>query len=212
MKITQFTTLILGWLVTRMPVRLFVEKNTMSGFMSRWYRTNRVYKFQPEEKIKLKYPTTCGYGIRPEGVIKGYKTEPDGEEFYIIEMTSDADGDFIRYVKYGWLPPNVERKTRLETHFKWNIEYQFEMVTMTKDGSRWKWSDVFTVPIALGFMIGMGMGFLLLLVAGDSNVTERQLWSFSGTIALVVTIIFSLVNVYRQKKGYATLTIDDFGP
>lgn len=92
--------------------------------ISSWYQSNKVYKFSVGTKISLKNRRYVGYGVRPEGIVKGY-TE-DGS--YIIEMTKDKNGNYFEWIKNKILPL-CERITNEEIHFKWNIEYHFRKVT-----------------------------------------------------------------------------------
>lgn len=69
---------------------------------SEWYQHNGHYRFQIGEKIDCKGPQYVGYGDNPQGwTVVGHD---DDKGMYVIET---AEGE-------------------RQTHFKWNIEYQFK--------------------------------------------------------------------------------------
>ena len=112
---------IAAYLATRLP---FISSYTLGfgwagKYIKHWYENNKVFKFKPGDEIELK-GQAFGYGLRPQGVIVECV---DGR--YIVDMTSDDDGDWHRLVNEGYVPDGVTRSTERQTHFKWNIEHQF---------------------------------------------------------------------------------------
>jgi hypothetical protein len=126
MKITSFSIIhVLAFILNRIPEYLaqFITLDSATKIGS-WYKSNGIYKFQVGAKIKLRKRNIFGYGVDPRGVIKGYT--PEGN--YLIEMTTEKDGNFFNWMLTGVTDPQSEKTTRLQTHFKWNIEYQFKII------------------------------------------------------------------------------------
>ena len=107
----------LARLVTKPVVSLFFERALLgagSTDWSKWYKQNGIYKFGIGDTICPGFTPSYGYGIDPEGLIVGHRS--DGK--YIVSMTKshkNADGSWARM-------------TTEEIHFKWNIEHHFKLL------------------------------------------------------------------------------------
>lgn len=112
----------LGWVVA-----YIIPPSFKLGFTKfpRWYESNGYYKYREGKILRLKNRNTVGYGMRPLGKVIGYETDETGSGFYIIEMETDKTGNFLEWIKTGKVKGNPQRETRIEKHFKWNIEHQF---------------------------------------------------------------------------------------
>lgn len=128
-KVKNVFNFVAAWLATRIPI--LVPSLTLgfgwgSRYIKDWYERNGVYRFKPGDEIELGSRAYFGYGIRPKGIVVGYKSGEDGSTYYVINMTSDNFGDWHRFFKEGWVPSDVTRSTKIEVHFKWNIEHHFK--------------------------------------------------------------------------------------
>jgi high-affinity Fe2+/Pb2+ permease len=71
---------------------------------------------------------------------------------------------------------------------------------------------IVTAPTVIGVVLGFGFGTLILFASGDKNITDRRLWGTTLIVFLAVAVPLSLVNWWREKKGYGACTMDDIGP
>ena len=108
----------LAWLVTAPIVGVLFWGQKLLGlshpYWEKWYETNKIYKFAVGDDIRPGWSPGIGYGEDPEGTIVGHITQPDGTGRYQVKMTT------TRQTASGKV-----RVTKIENHFKWNIEHQF---------------------------------------------------------------------------------------
>jgi hypothetical protein len=122
MKTTSFSiSYLFGYLIARLNP-LFFPIDTDS-WIGKWHKTNGIYKFAVGTTITLRARNIFGFGVRPIGIVKGY--DDDGN--YIIDMSTDENGNFFQYMANGLPPDNVKRVTKEVVYSKNEVEFKFKL-------------------------------------------------------------------------------------
>jgi hypothetical protein len=112
--------------VGRAIPRIVPEGTLLTSRLAEWYVQNESHRYQTGDVLILRgFPGNdifTGFGIRPIGTVLDYEKQEvfsgRGKQEYFYRISMEQDGTDPDTDEPG-------RITRVEDHFKWNIEHHF---------------------------------------------------------------------------------------